>query len=59
MTADILTSDGIVAWFQGGSEYGPRALAYRILLADPRRPGNLERLNRIRVASSSGRLRRW
>lgn len=47
-TADILASDGVVAWFQGGSEYGPRALGHRSLLADPRRADNLERLNRIK-----------
>ncbi len=30
-----LAGDGIVAWFQGRSEYGPRALGHRSLLAHP------------------------
>src|SRR5579875_246446 len=46
--ADILAANGVVAWFQGASEYGPRALGHRSLLADPRRADNLERLNRIK-----------
>jgi carbamoyltransferase len=46
--AEVLASDGVVAWFQGRSEYGPRALGHRSLLADPRRPENLERLNDIK-----------
>jgi len=46
--ADALADDGIVAWFQGRSEFGPRALGHRSLLADPRRPENLERLNDIK-----------
>ncbi len=46
--ADVLSRDGIVAWFQGASEFGPRALGHRSLLADPRRAGNLERLNAVK-----------
>jgi carbamoyltransferase len=46
--AEVLASDGIVAWFQGRSEYGPRALGHRSLLANPRRAANLERLNDIK-----------
>jgi carbamoyltransferase len=46
--ADLLASDAVVAWFQGRSEYGPRALGHRSLLADPRRAENLERLNDIK-----------
>ncbi|HZD81222.1 MAG TPA: carbamoyltransferase C-terminal domain-containing protein [Actinomycetota bacterium] len=46
--AAILAEDGVVAWFQGRSEWGPRALGHRSLLADPRRPENLDRLNRIK-----------
>src|SRR5215207_5331038 len=29
--ADVLAADGVVAWFQGRSEYGPRALGHRSL----------------------------
>ncbi|MEA2130947.1 MAG: carbamoyltransferase [Solirubrobacteraceae bacterium] len=46
--AHELAQDGIVAWFQGRSEFGPRALGHRSLLADPRNPANLERLNDVK-----------
>ena len=46
--AEILAEDGIVAWFQGRSEYGPRALGHRSLLAHPGREQNLERLNDVK-----------
>jgi carbamoyltransferase len=46
--ADVLADDGVVAWFQGASEYGPRALGRRSLLADPRSAANVERLNDVK-----------
>lgn len=46
--AECLADDGIVAWFQGRSEYGPRALGHRSLLAHPGRAENLERLNDVK-----------
>ncbi len=46
--AAAVADNGIVAWHQGASEYGPRALGHRSLLADPRRAENLERLNDIK-----------
>jgi len=46
--AEVLAGGGVVAWFQGRSEFGPRALGHRSLLADPRAAGNLERLNDIK-----------
>ncbi|HEX7297741.1 MAG TPA: carbamoyltransferase C-terminal domain-containing protein, partial [Solirubrobacteraceae bacterium] len=46
--ADVLAADGVVAWFQGASEYGPRALGRRSLLADPRSAANVERLNDVK-----------
>jgi carbamoyltransferase len=46
--AEALAANDVVAWFQGRSEYGPRALGHRSLLADPRHPGNLEKLNDIK-----------
>ena len=46
--AECLAQDGIVAWFQGRSEYGPRALGHRSLLAHPGRRENLERLNDVK-----------
>ncbi|MET0728958.1 MAG: carbamoyltransferase C-terminal domain-containing protein [Acidimicrobiales bacterium] len=44
----VLADDGIVAWFQGRSEFGPRALGQRSLLAHPGRAENLERLNDVK-----------
>jgi carbamoyltransferase len=46
--ARVLADNGVVAWFQGRSEYGPRALGHRSLLANPSRPDNLHRLNTIK-----------
>ena len=46
--AEILADDGVVGWFQGRSEFGPRALGHRSLLANPKYPQNLERLNNIK-----------
>jgi carbamoyltransferase len=48
VVADTLAEDGIVAWFQGRSEFGPRALGHRSLLADPRNASNTERLNDVK-----------
>ena len=39
--AAALADGAVVGWFQGRSEYGPRALGHRSLLCDPRRPENL------------------
>jgi carbamoyltransferase len=46
--AELVAEDAIVAWFQGRSEWGPRALGHRSLLANPTRAGNLERLNDVK-----------
>ena len=46
--AEVLAANGIVAWFQGRSEYGPRALGHRSLLAHPGFPANLERMNDVK-----------
>ncbi|HKV18037.1 MAG TPA: carbamoyltransferase C-terminal domain-containing protein [Mycobacterium sp.] len=43
-----LAENQLIGWFQGRSEYGPRALGYRSLLADPRHAENLERLNNVK-----------
>jgi carbamoyltransferase len=48
VVAETLAADGIVAWFQGRSEFGPRALGHRSLLADPRVAENTERLNDVK-----------
>ena len=46
LAASLLASGQIVGWFQGRMEFGPRALGGRSLLADPRRTGLRDRLNR-------------
>jgi carbamoyltransferase len=43
--ADLLAQGKILGWFQGGAEFGPRALGNRSILADPRRPGVRELIN--------------
>jgi carbamoyltransferase len=45
---DALADNQLVGWFQGRSEFGPRALGSRSLLADPRQIDNLERLNTVK-----------
>jgi len=44
-TAAAVAQGKIVGWFQGRSEFGPRALGHRSLLADPRHTKTKERLN--------------
>ncbi|GAA5113902.1 carbamoyltransferase [Haloechinothrix salitolerans] len=46
--ADALADDKVVAWFQSGAEFGPRALGHRSLLAHPGKAGNIERLNDVK-----------
>jgi carbamoyltransferase len=46
--AEALATDAIVAWFQGRSEFGPRALGHRSLLAHPGYARNLDRLNAVK-----------
>jgi len=43
---DLLSSGRVVAWFDGGSEFGPRALGHRSILADPRKAEIRNRINR-------------
>jgi carbamoyltransferase len=45
-TASMLDKGLVIAWFQGRSEFGPRALGARSFLADPRRDGIRDELNR-------------
>ncbi len=37
IVSDCLINSGVVGWFQGRAEFGPRALGARSILADPRR----------------------
>src|SRR4051812_42764924 len=46
--AKVLAANGIVAWYQGRSEYGPRALGHRSLLAHPGDPDTQRRMNDVK-----------
>ncbi|MDB2464702.1 polysaccharide deacetylase family protein [Amylibacter sp.] len=43
--AKLLSEKNVVAVFEGGSEFGPRALGHRSILADPRDPDMKDKLN--------------
>lgn len=43
--AELLASGSVIGWVQGRSEFGPRALGNRSILADPRPAENKERIN--------------
>jgi carbamoyltransferase len=47
-TAALLEADRIIGWFQGGMEFGPRALGARSILASPLQPSMQDRLNDIK-----------
>jgi carbamoyltransferase len=44
-TAELLAEGRCVGWFDGASEYGPRALGHRSILVDPTKAENKDRLN--------------
>src|SRR5262249_53190927 len=44
-TAKVLSEGRVVGWFQGRSEFGPRALGNRSILADPREASMKDLLN--------------
>jgi carbamoyltransferase len=48
VVAELIEKGEIVAWFQGRSEYGPRALGNRSILADPRILANKQRINSLK-----------
>jgi carbamoyltransferase len=45
--AELLAAGKVVMWFQGGMEYGPRALGHRSVLARPDRADLRDRLNLV------------
>jgi carbamoyltransferase len=45
IVTDRLINAGVVGWFQGRAEFGPRALGHRSIIADPRRSDAKELLN--------------
>ncbi len=44
-TAKVLAEGKVIGWFQGRSEFGPRALGNRSIIADPRTPEMKDILN--------------
>ena len=44
-TVNLLADGKVVAWFEKGSEFGPRALGHRSILADPRNPNIRDYIN--------------
>jgi hydroxymethyl cephem carbamoyltransferase len=47
--ARFLAADHVIGWVQGRSEIGPRALGARSILASPKNPQMLQRLNSIKL----------
>ncbi len=43
--AELISKGNVIGWFQGRSEFGPRALGNRSILADPRNTEMQKRLN--------------
>jgi carbamoyltransferase len=44
-SAKLITNNNVVGWFQGGMEWGPRALGARSILANPQNPDAQRLLN--------------
>jgi carbamoyltransferase len=68
LIADVLEAGSPVCIFQGRSEFGPRALGARSILADPRRTDAVSRLNALKgrewfmpfaPAVLAGRMGEW
>jgi len=53
LVAAAIDNGAVVGWFQGPMEFGPRALGNRSILADPRRPEMVSRVNQ-RVKGREG-----
>jgi carbamoyltransferase len=47
-TAELLTQNKVIGWYQGRMEYGPRSLGARSILASPIDPSMQARLNQIK-----------
>ncbi len=50
--AQLLARDLIVGWFQGGMEFGPRALGGRSILANPSSTQTRDRVNKVKSRES-------
>jgi carbamoyltransferase len=46
-TAQLIANGAVIGWIQGRSEFGPRALGNRSILADPRPAANKDRINAL------------
>jgi carbamoyltransferase len=46
--ARVIAAGGVVGWFQGRAEWGPRALGNRSILADPRR-GDMQDILNLKI----------
>jgi carbamoyltransferase len=46
-SAELLAQNEVIGWVQGRSEFGPRSLGCRSILADPRPAANKDIVNRI------------
>ncbi|WP_158826616.1 carbamoyltransferase family protein [Mucilaginibacter lacusdianchii] len=45
VAAEMLAQGCVIGWYQGGAEFGPRALGHRSILADPKISGIKDRIN--------------
>jgi carbamoyltransferase len=45
--AALIAQGGVIAWYRGRMEFGPRALGHRSILADPSRPEMRDRVNAL------------
>ncbi|OGJ59881.1 hypothetical protein A2881_01970 [Candidatus Peribacteria bacterium RIFCSPHIGHO2_01_FULL_55_13] len=43
--ATLLQGENVIGWFQGRTEYGPRSLGNRSIIADARNPNNWKKVN--------------
>ena len=46
VASDMIINNGVIGWFQGKMEFGPRALGNRSILADPRNKNIKELINK-------------
>lgn len=44
----MVAQDKVIAWFEGRSEVGPRALGHRSIICDPRQAANWRRVNELK-----------
>ncbi|MBR9678281.1 MAG: hypothetical protein GOU97_03260 [Nanoarchaeota archaeon] len=47
--AELISQGKVIGWFQGGLEFGPRALGNRSILADPRSKKVRDKVNQIKA----------